>query len=160
MAKHIKAQLQPSSPFIALPNSLFLQVKEKWLQAFKSHTESATCSNDKCLVFQRCEEVSGLKDFGILLGSAADIAFDVSDAAAETYNTLRRGPREIIYNEWRGMYFRLPFESYMINGDKLGSDPDTCVLSITGFMPDEQETVVLGQPFLYNYYTVLDQDQA
>lgn len=157
-ANYIKAVVNPSSPFVALPNHLFLQVKEKWLEAFSEHTESATCSNDKCLVFQPCNEVSGLKDFGILLGSADDIAFDVSDRAAETYNTLRRGPREIIYREWRGMYFRLPFESYMINGDKLGSDPDTCILSITGFLPDDEQLVVLGQPFLNNYYVVLDQD--
>ena len=136
-----------------------MQVKEKWLEALKSHTESASCSNDKCLVFEPCDEVSGLKDFGLVLGSAADIAFDVSDRIAETFNINRRGPHEVIYREWRGMYFRLPFESYMINGDRLhGGEADTCVLTITGYLPDSEETVILGQPFLNNYYVVLDQD--
>ena len=82
----------------------------------------------------------------------------MSEEEAETTNVLHRGPRETIYYEWRPLYFRLPFESYLISGDKLGADPNTCYLSVTGFIPDDKKAIILGQPFFSNYYTVLDQD--
>lgn len=41
----------------------------------------------------------------------------------------------------------------------LGRSPNLCYLSITGDIPDSAGYAVLGQPFLRNYYTVLDQDR-
>ena len=139
----VKAHLNPSSPFIALPNNLFRVVREEWLDSLDS-TE-ASCSADKCLVFKPCSQVYGLRDFGIKLGSRNDTTDEGETLdEEETENILHRGPRETIYNEWREMYFRIPFESYLISGEKLNSNRNTCFLAITGFIPDEERTVILG----------------
>ena len=46
----------------------------------------------------------------------------------------------------------------MIPGPKLGFEDDICYLAIIGTIPDDLNTAVLGQPFLENYYAVLDKD--
>jgi len=56
------------------------------------------------------------------------------------------------------MFFKIPFESYLINGEDIGLERNVCYLSITGFIPDNQRLAVLGQPFIQNYYTVLDME--
>ena len=52
-----KAYLDPNSPFIALPQSLFALVKEQWVNSLGALGEDTSCSNDKCLVFKPCSEV-------------------------------------------------------------------------------------------------------
>jgi len=54
------------------------------------------------------------------------------------------------------MFFRIPYESYLIPGPVLGRDENLCYLSITGDIPDSAKMAVIGQPFFQNYYTVLD----
>jgi hypothetical protein len=56
------------------------------------------------------------------------------------------------------MYFKIPFESYLIPGENIGLEENVCYLSVTGFIPDSEKLAILGQPFLQNYYTVLDMD--
>lgn len=46
----------------------------------------------------------------------------------------------------------------MIPGKILNKEENSCQLRITGHVPDGENTIVLGQPFLNNYYTVLDQE--
>ena len=40
----------------------------------------------------------------------------------------------------------------------MGLEHNVCYLGITGFIPDEEGFAVLGQPFLQNYYTVLNME--
>jgi hypothetical protein len=57
---------------------------------------------------------------------------------------LHRGPLETIYNEWRKLYFKIPYESYLIPGEKLGFETNSCFLAFTGFIPDSARIIVLG----------------
>ena len=72
--------------------------------------------------------------------------------------TIHRGEEIIEIHESKPKYFKIPVESYLIPGPKLGFEEDVCYLSITGAIPDEINSAVLGQPFLENYFTVLDQE--
>jgi len=56
------------------------------------------------------------------------------------------------------MYFKIPTSSYLIPGPRLGFEDDICYLAIIGTIPDEINSAVLGQPFLENYFVVLDQE--
>lgn len=56
------------------------------------------------------------------------------------------------------MYFKIPVGSYLIPGPLLGFEEELCYLSITGSVPDDIHAAVLGQPFLENYFTILDQE--
>lgn len=56
------------------------------------------------------------------------------------------------------MFFKIPTSSYLIPGPRLGFEDDICHLAIVGTIPDESNSVVLGQPFLENYFVVLDQE--
>ena len=135
-------------------------VAASWLSSFPVD-ERAYCSDKICTVFRPCSEVEDLPDLGLKLGSLNDTLKDdgESEDEEETDNVLRRGPKETIYYEWRPMYFKLPYQSYLIPGPTLGRSPNLCYLSITGDIPDSAGYAVLGQPFLRNYYTVLDQDR-
>jgi hypothetical protein len=55
------------------------------------------------------------------------------------------------------MYFSIPYQSYLISGEKMGLEDDVCYLGISGFVPDKIRAAVLGQPFLQNFLIVLDQ---
>ena len=44
----IKAIINPSSPFIALPRSLFKQIAGQWLESFSKH--APYCGDNFCLV--------------------------------------------------------------------------------------------------------------
>lgn len=142
-----------------MPNSLFQRIAASWKASFPESQE-AYCGTKMCTVFTKCSEVKDLPDFGFKLGSYYDIVKDPDETedAEETDNVLRRGPSETIYSEWRPMYFRLPYESYLIPGTALGRSANLCYLSITGDIPDDEGIVIFGQPFFRNYYTVLDQD--
>lgn len=48
----IKAKINPSSPFIALPQKLFQRVSEKWQENFRSKGEDAYCSEEFCMVYK------------------------------------------------------------------------------------------------------------
>ena len=56
------------------------------------------------------------------------------------------------------MYFKIPLGSYLIPGPLLGFEEELCYLAITGSVPDSIHAAVLGQPFLENYFTILDQE--
>ena len=56
------------------------------------------------------------------------------------------------------MYFKIPLGSYLIPGPLLGFEEELCYLAITGSVPDNIHAAVLGQPFLENYFTILDQE--
>ena len=71
---------------------------------------------------------------------------------------LHRGPDEIEYHKQKAQFLKIPFESYLIPGEQLDRDENVCFLGVTGFIPDGERLAVLGQPFLQNYYTVLDMD--
>ena len=111
------------------------------------------------MVNSPCTEISELEDFGLLLGSLnkTDHApeFDGEEGKAKE---VHRGPAELEVHDSPPMFFRIPFQSGLIPGDRMNLDKDVCYLSISGFIPDGLKTAVLGQPFLQNYYVVLDQD--
>ena len=50
----IKVELNPSSPFIALPKKLFKVISEKWMESF-SEDEQPICSAERCIVFKSCD---------------------------------------------------------------------------------------------------------
>ena len=50
----------------------------------------------------------------------------------------------------------MPLESYLIPGNKLGFEANSCFLAFTGFIPDAARIIILGQPFFQNYYTVIN----
>jgi len=113
----------------------------------------------------KCSEISVLQDFGLRLGSLNDTESrsesQADDAEAdydERYNMLHRGPDEIEYHKQKAQFLKIPFESYLIPGEQLDRDENVCFLGVTGFIPDGERLAVLGQPFLQNYYTVLDMD--
>ena len=76
----------------------------------------------------------------------------------KTDHIVHRGPEETLIDEWRVLYFRIPYESLMIPGKLLDKEENSCHLRITGHVPDGEKKIILGQPFLNNYYTVLDQE--
>lgn len=141
----IKAYLNPSTPFIALPNSLFKIIAASWLESFPKETR-ASCGEKICTVFKSCREITDLPDLGFKLGSLNDTQKNEGETEdeEETDNILRRGPRETIYNEWRAMYFKLPYQSYLTPGSVLGRSDKLCYLSITGDIPDSEGFAVLG----------------
>lgn len=50
----IKAELNPASPFIALPKNLFEVIAEKWTESF-AEEERPICVAHKCMVFKSCD---------------------------------------------------------------------------------------------------------
>ena len=168
----IKAHINPSSPFISLPNKLFQIVANAWMESFSgSSDDKPFCSIDKCIVLKACSEVKELKDFGLKLGSLNDTLMmehktKESLSMKEKWKqqkrhqneTIRKGLDQVEIHKAQPVYMKIPKESYLIDGDKLGFEHDVCYLAITGFIPDETNVAVLGQPFLQNYYVVLDQD--
>lgn len=98
------------------------------------------------MVLSPCSKVKNLQDFGIKLGSLNDTDANLGESIdqEETDDIIHRGPYETVYNEWRPMYFRIPYESYLIPGSKLGRDENICYLSITGYIPDQERAIVLG----------------
>ena len=107
------------------------------------------CGEDSCLVFQECKDIKQLQEFGIKLGSLNE--------TSETEDIIHRGPSKEIHKS-SPMYFKIPVESYLIPGPLLGFEKELCYLSITGSVPDDVHSAVLGQPFLENYLTILDQE--
>lgn len=154
----IKAELNPASPFIALPKKLFEVIAEKWTESF-AEEERPICVAHKCLVFKSCDKITTLKDFGLRLGSLNDSQPEDTPHKKgkddEVINKLD-GTKEI--HESHPMFFKIPTSSYLIPGPRLGLEEDICHLAITGTIPDEINSVVLGQPFLENYFVVLDQE--
>lgn len=155
----IKAELNPASPFIALPNKLFEVIADKWRESF-TEAERPICVSHKCMVFKSCDKISTLKDFGLRLGSLNDtLNTDLGRRGrrdhddGETINKLD-GTKEI--HESHPMFFKIPTSSYLIPGPRLGFEEDICHLAIVGTIPDETNSAVLGQPFLENYFVVLD----
>ena len=140
--------INPSSPFIALPNKLFKVIAAEWLVSF-TDDKKPTCGEDSCLVFQRCDSITQLQDFGIKLGSLNE--------TAESEDIIHRGSIKEVHKS-APMYFKIPVGSYLIPGPLLGFEEELCYLSITGSVPDDIHSAVLGQPFLENYFTVLDQE--
>lgn len=67
----IKAELNPASPFIALPQNLFEVIADKWKDSF-TEAERPICVSHKCMVFKSCDLITNLKDFGLRLGSLND----------------------------------------------------------------------------------------
>ena len=67
----IKAELNPASPFIALPQNLFDVIADKWKESF-TEAERPICVSHKCMVFKSCDLITNLKDFGLRLGSLND----------------------------------------------------------------------------------------
>jgi hypothetical protein len=114
------------------------------------------------MVFKECSKVTELKDFGIRLGSLND----TKPGDGSRKNRRRRnndddniiskldGTKEI--HESHPQYFKIPTTSYLIPGPKLGFEDDICYLAIIGTIPDDINSAVLGQPFLENYFVVLD----
>ena len=77
-----------------------------------------------------------LDDFGIRLGSLNDTEpKNETLDEDETYNILFRGAHEVERHKAKPMFFKIPFESYLINGEKIGLEKGICYLSITGFIP-------------------------
>ena len=69
----LKAHINPSSPFISLPNKLFQIVADAWMESFSgSSDDKPFCSIDKCIVLKACSDVKELEDFGLKLGSLND----------------------------------------------------------------------------------------
>jgi hypothetical protein len=151
----IKAIINPSSPFIALPLNLFKLISEEWLTSFSDL--KPFCGDNFCLVMSPCSEVPYLSDFGIKLGSLNDTNQDSQDDD-EMYNILYRGKSEVERHKAKPMFFKIPFESYLINGEDIGLERNVCYLSITGFIPNNLRVAVLGQPFIQNYLTVLNME--
>lgn len=117
------------------------------------------CREYFCLVTSPCKDVPYLEDFGIVLGSLNDtLKSDVTQAEDETVNIRYRGSHEIERHKAAPQFFKIPFESYLANGQNIGLQRDVCYLTITGYIPDGVNQAILGQPFLQNYYTVLNQD--
>jgi hypothetical protein len=131
------------------------------MESFKD--QRAYCSNKECIVYTPCSRVKGLKDFGLRIGSLNDTLKNsgpeiTGEAKNDGPKELRRGASGVELHESKPMFFRIPYQSYLIPGPQVGLEADTCSLSIAGFIPDEENYAVLGQPFLQNYYAVLDQD--
>ena len=53
---------------------------------------------------------------------------------------------------------KIPAESYLIPGENVHYSEETCFFAFTGYIPDRERSVVLGQAFIQNYLTVLDND--
>lgn len=117
------------------------------------------CGDYYCLVMSPCSEVPYLSDFGIRLGSLNDTEpKNETLDQDETENILHRGPYEVERRKAKPEFFKIPFESYLINGENINLTPDLCYLAITGYVPDDKRLAILGQPFIQNYYTVLDME--
>ena len=158
-AQVIKALINPSSPFIALPKKLFKRIADLWLLSFPYKDDKPFCTDEFCIVMMPCTEVPTLYDFGIRLGSLNDtLPANETEDQDMTENILFRGKSEVERHKAEPQFFRIPFESYLLPGEKMGLQEDVCYLSVTGFIPDSERVVVLGQPFLQNYYTVLDME--
>jgi len=71
----IKAHINPSSPFIALPNKLFKKIAELWEAQFNGLKDSY-CSEYFCIVYSKCSEINQLDDFGIKLGTLNETQWD------------------------------------------------------------------------------------
>mmetsp|Transcript_12310 Transcript_12310/g.12109 ORF Transcript_12310/g.12109 Transcript_12310/m.12109 type:complete len:188 (-) Transcript_12310:36-599(-) len=56
------------------------------------------------------------------------------------------------------LYFELTEMDYMVSGSMLGLNEDYCFLGISGALPNSSKQIVLGEVFLYNFYTIFDQD--
>lgn len=153
----IKAIINPSSPFIAIPKNLFALIADHWKESFRDL--EPYCNDHFCLVTSPCSGVPYLDDFGIKLGSLNDtLPSDETEDQDETDNIHFRGAHEVERRKSKPMFFKIPFESYLIDGDKIGLHSNMCYLSITGFIPEDEGVAVLGQPFLQNYLTVLNMD--
>ena len=76
---------------------------------------------------------------------------------ADQEDIIHRGSIKEIHKS-KPMYFKIPLGSYLIPGPLLGFEEELCYLAITGSVPDEIHAAVLGQPFLENYFTILDQE--
>lgn len=150
----IKAIINPSSPFIVLPQKLFGQIAEDWLQSFPAD-QKPYCTESVCIAMSACSKIRYLKDFGLRLGSLRD-THDHQDGRSEEdhhdddlrQNIVHRGAREVEYHKQDPQFFRIPYQSYLVDGDKMGLEHDVCYLAITGYIPDEEGFAVLGQPFL------------
>ena len=96
-----------------------------------------------------CSEVPYLSDFGIRLGSLNDTEpKNETLDQDETENILHRGPYEVERRKSHPEFFKIPFESYLINGENINLARDICYLAINGYVPDEQRMAILGQPFI------------
>ena len=121
------------------------------------------------MVYSPCSEISGLEDFGLRLGSLNQThrvhdfdngEFQDSDSTGQRQSKakeIHRGPSEVEVHDSPPMFFKIPYQSYLIPGEKMGLEKEICYLSLSGFIPDHMKTAVLGQPFLQNYLAVLDQ---
>lgn len=151
----IKAQLNPASPWIILPKNLFALVKNKWMQSF--HALVPQCFETYCLVASPCNKVPYLDDFGVKLGSLNDTLPSNETVDQDfTENILFRGAREVERYNSQPMFFKIPFESYLIDGERIGLEKNLCYLTIRGLIPDNEKKAVLGLPFIQNYLTVLN----
>jgi len=63
----------------------------------------------------KCSEVPYLDDFGVRLGSLNDTNNENWNDY-ETKNYVFRGPNEREIHKANPMFFKIPFESYLING--------------------------------------------
>ena len=85
-----------------------------------------------------CSEVPYLDDFGIRLGSLNDTEpEDETLDEDETDNIRFRGAHEVERHKAKPMFFKIPFESYLLPGETIGLEKGVCYLSITGFIPDD-----------------------
>jgi hypothetical protein len=77
-----------------------------------------------------------LSDFAIRLGSLNDTNKESEDVD-ETENIIYRGASEVERHSAKPMFFKIPYESYLLSGERIGLEKNVCYLSITGFIPDE-----------------------
>jgi hypothetical protein len=46
----------------------------------------------------------------------------------------------------------------MVPGGRLGLNENYCFLGVSGSLPEGSNKIVLGDVFMYNFYTVFDMD--
>lgn len=130
----LKATVNPASQFIMMPLSAFKNEKNKILNGL-----DAKCVDGVCTIPQSCSDVH-LEDMHVTLSD--DIA--VSKAA---------GSEEQVTSK----VFQIPGNSLKIDESTLVAGGTGCTLGLAGY--DDHQGVILGSPFMENYYTVMDVDE-